>query len=242
MTRLLIIQDPDSLQLLLRPIGHFLRRQVALVVVEAEGRSDCPPQASEGGSPDPTQPGDYDVYRRMSQPGITEWVPARVAIANDGRPFLREDAVCFTICAAAGRSKEESAAGLRSDVGNVSDSILQASDVELNQLTHRVHRRGREVHLGPTEYRLLQVLLQSPDLVFTREQLLATVWGRQNNIDERTVDVHVGRLRKALNQRRERDPIRTVRGVGYALDAGETKRAPSHAAISFNKQRGLKTC
>jgi hypothetical protein len=145
MTRLLIIQDPDSLQLLLRPIGHFLRRRVALVVIEAESRSDCPPQASECRSLDPTQPGDCDVYRRMSQPGVTEWVPARVAIADDGLPFLREDAVCFTICAGAGRLTEESAAGRRSNVENATDSILQASDVELNLLTHRVYRRGREV-------------------------------------------------------------------------------------------------
>lgn len=227
MTRLLIIQDSVSLQLLLRPIGHFLRRQVALVVIEAQGRSDCPPQASGYRSLDPTQPGDCDVYQRMSQPGVIEWVPARVAIADDGRPVLREDAACFTICARAGRLTAESAAGQRSNFENATDSILQASDVELNPLTHRVYRRGREVNLGPTEYRLLQVLLQSPDLVFTREQLLAAVWGRESNIDERTVDVHVGRLRKALNQRRERDLIRTVRGVGYALEAGQTTGAPS---------------
>jgi two-component system phosphate regulon response regulator PhoB len=81
-----------------------------------------------------------------------------------------------------------------------------------------VHRAGREVHLGPTEFRLLDCLLQRPGRVFSREQLLDLVWGRDVYVEARTVDVHVGRLRKALNRRGERDPIRTVRAAGYALD------------------------
>ena len=79
-------------------------------------------------------------------------------------------------------------------------------------------RGGRELHLGPTEFRLLEFLMQSPGRVFSREQLLDGVWGRDVYIDERTVDVHVGRLRKALNRGRESDPIRTVRGSGYSFD------------------------
>jgi two-component system phosphate regulon response regulator PhoB len=75
-----------------------------------------------------------------------------------------------------------------------------------------------EVDLGPTEYRLLEFLMERPGRVFSREQLLNGVWGSQIYIDERTVDVHVGRLRKALNRGHETDPIRTVRGAGYALD------------------------
>ncbi len=97
-------------------------------------------------------------------------------------------------------------------------SVLQAGDIELNRETHRVRRSGREVHLGPTEFRLLEFLMQSPGRVFTREQLLDGVWGRDVYVDERTVDVHVGRLRKAINRGRKIDPIRTVRGAGYAFN------------------------
>ena len=82
---------------------------------------------------------------------------------------------------------------------------------------HRVTRNGREVRLGPTEYRLLEYLLQSPGRVFSRAQLLDGVWGRDIYVDERTVDVHVGRLRKSIIRGRERDPIRTVRGAGYSI-------------------------
>ncbi len=97
-------------------------------------------------------------------------------------------------------------------------TVLTAGDVELDREKKRVSRSGREVMLGPTEFRLLEFLMQSPGRVFSREQLLDGVWGRDVYIDERTVDVHVGRLRKALNRGRAPDPIRTVRGAGYALD------------------------
>jgi len=97
-------------------------------------------------------------------------------------------------------------------------SILSAGDIELDREKKRVSRSGREVMLGPTEFRLLEFLMQSPGRVYSREQLLDGVWGRDVYIDERTVDVHVGRLRKALNRGRASDPIRTVRGAGYALD------------------------
>jgi two-component system phosphate regulon response regulator PhoB len=95
---------------------------------------------------------------------------------------------------------------------------LAAGDIELDRDTHRVRRAGHDLHLGPTEFRLLEFLMQSPGRVFTREQMLDSVWGRDVYIDERTVDVHVGRLRKALNQPRQPDPIRTVRGAGYSFD------------------------
>ena len=91
-------------------------------------------------------------------------------------------------------------------------------DIELDREKKRVSRAGREIDLGPTEYRLLEFLMERPGRVFSREQLLDGVWGSEVYIDERTVDVHVGRLRKALNRGREADPIRTVRGAGYALD------------------------
>jgi two-component system phosphate regulon response regulator PhoB len=80
-------------------------------------------------------------------------------------------------------------------------------------------RRGvREVHLGPTEFRILDHLMQHPGRVFSREQLLDAVWGSDVYVEARTVDVHIGRLRKAVNRESEIDPIRTVRSAGYALD------------------------
>ena len=97
-------------------------------------------------------------------------------------------------------------------------TLLRAGDIELDRETKRVHRAGRELHLGPTEFRLLEFLMQSPGRVFSREQLLDSVWGQDVYIDERTVDVHVGRLRKALNRPRQPDPIRTVRGSGYSFN------------------------
>jgi len=97
-------------------------------------------------------------------------------------------------------------------------NVLKAGDLELDRTSHRVRRSGREVHLGPTEYRLLEYLMRHPGRVYSREQLLDGVWGNDVYVDERTVDVHVGRLRKAINRGRSPDPIRTVRGAGYAFD------------------------
>ncbi|MCJ2040160.1 phosphate regulon transcriptional regulator PhoB [Methylobacterium sp. J-059] len=97
-------------------------------------------------------------------------------------------------------------------------NLLEAGDIELDRDSHRLRRAGGEIHLGPTEFKLLEFLMQSPGRVYSREQLLDGVWGHDVYIDERTVDVHVGRLRKALNRAGETDPIRTVRGSGYAFD------------------------
>ena len=95
---------------------------------------------------------------------------------------------------------------------------LYVGDLNLDRLTRRVRRGDRDIHLAPTDFRLLEYLLEKPGRVFSRAQLLDGVWGQAAEIDERTVDVHVGRLRKALSRGRERDPIRTVRGTGYAFD------------------------
>ncbi|MGE0524518.1 MAG: phosphate regulon transcriptional regulator PhoB [Variibacter sp.] len=97
-------------------------------------------------------------------------------------------------------------------------AVLTAGDIELDRERRRVFRSGQEISLGPTEFRLLEFFLQSPGRVFSRAQLLDGVWGSDVYIDERTVDVHVGRLRKALERRNAAEPIRTVRGSGYALD------------------------
>ncbi len=96
--------------------------------------------------------------------------------------------------------------------------VLSFGDIEVDREKKRVSRSGRVVDLGPTEYRLLEFLMERPGRVFSREQLLDGVWGSDIYIDERTVDVHVGRLRKAINRGDAADPIRTVRGSGYALD------------------------
>src|SRR5208337_1068658 len=96
--------------------------------------------------------------------------------------------------------------------------VLNIGDLELDREKKRVSRSARPVDLGPTEFRLLEYLMERPGRVFSREQLLDGVWGSDVYIDERTVDVHVGRLRKALNHGHGTDPIRTVRGAGYSLD------------------------
>ena len=94
---------------------------------------------------------------------------------------------------------------------------LTYMDIELHSDTHRVFRNGTEIKLGPTEFRLLSFFMERPGRVRSREQLLDHVWGREIYIESRTVDVHVGRLRKALNKNGGDDPIRTVRGSGYSI-------------------------
>ena len=94
---------------------------------------------------------------------------------------------------------------------------LEVDGIQLDREAYRVVRNGRQVRLGPTEFKLLEFLMESPGRVFTRTQLLDGVWGHDVYVDERTVDVHIGRLRKAINRGKEKDPIRTVRGAGYAL-------------------------
>lgn len=94
---------------------------------------------------------------------------------------------------------------------------LEYDDIILDAETHRVTRDAQELKLGPTEFRLLSTFMEKPGRVWSRDQLLDRVWGRDIYVDTRTVDVHIGRLRKALSQYGGPDPIRTVRGAGYAL-------------------------
>jgi two-component system phosphate regulon response regulator PhoB len=96
--------------------------------------------------------------------------------------------------------------------------MLTYGDLSMDLASHRVMRGGRSVHLGPTEFRLLRFLLERPGRVYSREQLLDAVWGRDIYVEPRTVDVHIRRLRKAINGEGELDLIRTVRSAGYALD------------------------
>jgi two-component system phosphate regulon response regulator PhoB len=107
---------------------------------------------------------------------------------------------------------------LRRAVAMPAKGRLEYADISLDLAAHRVQRNGRPVHLGPTEYRLLEFFLQHPTRVFTREELLNAVWGPDIHVEPRTVDVHIRRLRKAINGAGEADIIRTVRAAGYALD------------------------
>ena len=91
-------------------------------------------------------------------------------------------------------------------------------DITMDLAAHRVHRNGRAIHLGPTEFRLLEFLMQHPRRVFSREELLNAVWGPDIHVEPRTVDVHIRRLRKSINGESELDVVRTVRAAGYALD------------------------
>ena len=100
----------------------------------------------------------------------------------------------------------------------LAEDRVRHGDIIVDRVAHRVKRGGREIHLGPTEFRLLDYFIQHPGRVFSREQLLDAVWGSDVYVEARTVDVHVGRLRKALNKEAENDPIRTVRSAGYSLD------------------------
>ncbi len=95
---------------------------------------------------------------------------------------------------------------------------IAAGDLKLDPVAHRVERRGRQLHIGPTEYRLIKFFMEHPRRVFSRSQLLDAVWGTGSEIEERTVDVHIRRLRKAIAVENVRDPIRTVRSAGYALE------------------------
>jgi two-component system phosphate regulon response regulator PhoB len=107
---------------------------------------------------------------------------------------------------------------LRRAKPEVLSSVLKVGDIVLDRESHRVYRKKSEIRLGPTEFRLLEFMMRHPGRVFSRSQLLDNVWGETIYIDERTVDVHVGRLRKAITPGDAKDPLRTVRGAGYAFD------------------------
>ena len=101
----------------------------------------------------------------------------------------------------------------------LADEVLAYADIAMDLVQHRVLRDGKPVHLGPTEFRLLRHFMEHPGRVFSREQLLDSVWGKDVYVEARTVDVHIRRLRMALNGESQADLIRTVRAAGYALDA-----------------------
>ncbi|EUB98298.1 transcriptional regulator, winged helix family [Rhizobium sp. CF080] len=102
---------------------------------------------------------------------------------------------------------------------SVDDAVLRYEGIEMNLATMRVQRNGTAIHLAPIEFRMLRLLMEKPEQVVNRDELIAAAWPTTHYVEDRTVDVHVGRLRKFLKGRNDSDVIRTVRGVGYALDA-----------------------
>jgi two-component system phosphate regulon response regulator PhoB len=119
-------------------------------------------------------------------------------------------------------SMNELTARIRAVLRRIRPALVEEAvtfgDIVIDRAAHRVKRAEREIHLGPTEFRLLDHFMQHPGRVFSREQLLNAVWGSDVFVEARTVDVHIGRLRKALSRHGEVNPIRTVRSAGYALE------------------------
>jgi two-component system, OmpR family, phosphate regulon response regulator PhoB len=107
---------------------------------------------------------------------------------------------------------------LRRSRPSLAGDTLVVGGIELDSASHRVRRGGEALHLGPTEFRLLRYFMERPNRVLSRQQILDGVWGMDSDIDERTVDVHIRRLRKAIVRDGDEDPIRTVRAAGYSMD------------------------
>jgi two-component system, OmpR family, phosphate regulon response regulator PhoB len=108
---------------------------------------------------------------------------------------------------------------LRRSQPSLAGETLAVGEIELDPASHRVRRGGEALQVGPTEFKLLRYFMERPNRVLSRHQILDGVWGVDSDIDERTIDVHIRRLRKALNRPGENDPIRTVRGAGYAMES-----------------------
>src|ERR1035437_7681184 len=192
--RILIVEDEEPLTMLLR-----YNLEAEGYEVETAARGDEADTRLKESSPDL-------VVLDWMLPGLSGIELCRRLRA---RPETRQ--LPIIMLTARGEESEK----VRGLATGADDNI---GDIELDREKKRVSRNGRPIELGPTEYRLLEFLMERPGRVFSREQLLDGVWGSDIYIDERTVDVHVGRLRKAINRGHMADPIRTVRGAGYALD------------------------
>jgi two-component system, OmpR family, phosphate regulon response regulator PhoB len=223
--RILVVEDEQPLVTLLSYNLEAAGHQVAV-----ETRGDAAEETLRDDVPDllildwmlPGVSG-IELCRRLRQRAATKALPILMLTARGeeadrvrGLATGADDYVVkpFSVAELMARVK----ALLRRANPSLADDALTAGDLKLDRVARRVHRGEREVKLGPTEFRLLEQLMKSPGRVYDRIQLLDMVWGRDAEIDDRTVDVHVGRLRKALTRREETDPIRTVRGAGYAFD------------------------
>ena len=217
----LVIEDEESLATLLQ---YNLEKEGYRVRLSADGEEAL--IAIEEKQPDivildwmlPKVSG-IEVCRRIRQRTVTRNLPiimltARVEESDRirGLDTGADDYIVKPF------SMTELCARLRGIRPGLAEDRVRAGDIIIDRVAHRVKRAGEEIHLGPTEFRLLDYFMQHPGRVFSREQLLNAVWGSDVYVETRTVDVHIGRLRRALGRSAEGDPIRTVRSAGYALD------------------------
>jgi two-component system, OmpR family, phosphate regulon response regulator PhoB len=223
--RVLVVEDEEAISQLL---AYNLEREGFEVAVAADG--DEALEAVAERRPDivlldwmlPNVSG-IEVCRRMRVRNETRAIPIIMLTARGeeedrirGLNVGADDYVTkpFSMSELAARLR----AVLRRTAPAIAGDVATFADIVLDRQLCRVRRGERQIHLGPTEFRLLDALMQRPGWVLSREQLLDRVWGQDVHVEARTVDVHIGRLRKALNARGERDPIRTVRCSGYAFD------------------------
>ncbi len=224
-TRILIVEDEEPLAIMLR---YNLEKEGFMVETSARGDDadlrflESPPDLAVIDWMLPGLSG-IELVRRLRARPETKKLPIIMLTARGEEPERvrglatgADDYIVkpFSLPELLARIK----ALLRRASPQNASSVLTLGDIQLDREKKRISRNDREVSLGPTEFRLLEFLMENPGRVYTREQLLDSVWGRDIYIDERTVDVHVGRLRKALNRGHEPDPIRTVRGSGYSID------------------------
>jgi two-component system, OmpR family, phosphate regulon response regulator PhoB len=224
-TNILVVEDEDALATLLQ---YNLEKEGYLVTVAGDGEEAM--TLAQEQAPDlvvldwmlPKVSG-IEVCRRLRARTETRNLPIIMLTARGeetdrirGLDTGADDYVVKPI------SMTELAARIRAVLRRIrpglAEDVIRHGDIVMDRVAHRVKRAVREVHLGPTEFRLLDYLMQHPRRVFSREQLLDAVWGADIYVEVRTVDVHIGRLRKALTLGGEVDPVRTVRSAGYSLD------------------------
>ncbi len=222
----LVVEDEDSLAMLLE---YNLKKEGYFVQTVADGEEAL--IRIDERTPDllildwmlPSVSG-VEICRRLRQRTATRNLPIIMLTArgeeNDrirGLDIGADDYVVkpFSMAEFVARIR----AVLRRIRPGLAEDQIRQGDIVIDRVAHRVKRGGKEVHLGPTEFRLLDYFLQNPGRVLSREQLLNAVWGSDVYVETRTVDVHIGRLRRALSADEEGDPIRTVRSSGYALEA-----------------------
>ena len=221
---ILVVEDEDALSTLLQ---YNLDKEGYAVRVCADGEDAL--MLIEEKQPDlvvldwmlPTVSG-IEVCRRLRQRAATRNLPIVMLTARGeesdrirGLDTGADDYVVkpFSMIELCARVR----AVLRRIRPGLAEDRVHQGDIVIDRVAHRVKRGGEEVHLGPTEFRLLDHFMQHPGRVFSREQLLNAVWGSDVYVETRTVDVHIGRLRRALGHAAG-DPIRTVRSAGYSLD------------------------